>query len=353
MIKFACPGCGKTFRVDNALAGRHARCRACGTRIQVPGAEPPRHDKGKSAQIVSQCPVPPPISESLQSSRFAADAKPKPQVDSGASQLTAIGNVEPVCPYCRSRLDGKPGRKMECPQCSNFIYVRTRPLDNQKVLVTEEQKRGIEEQWSIVNDKLFPGTHERFLVERRAHDEERAQVAREFGGESRENGIRWSLHGSDTDCPYCGKAIVPKPVRHRKCPHCRQPIRVRRNRLLTEAQEKQCNVEVQRQREMKEQEKRLRLKRVGRENSLRQLQEAKQMQRETGGGIGVEVLSVLSNTTCDFCANMDGKVIRAEQCTPDDIPPWPQCTCEEGCRCTIVIAFGLDMPKGWTPQQRK
>jgi predicted RNA-binding Zn-ribbon protein involved in translation (DUF1610 family) len=94
---------------------------------------------------------------------FVAGTTPSP--NSGRSQLAAIGNTEAICPYCGTRLDKKPARKKECPNCSKPIYVRTRPLDNQKVLVTEEQKEAVEEQWSIVN-----GSHAAYLAERCARD---------------------------------------------------------------------------------------------------------------------------------------------------------------------------------------
>ena len=57
---------------------------------------------------------------------------------------------------------------------------------------------------------------------------------------------------NSADCPYCGKLISPKPKRHRKCPHCRQPIRVRRGWLFTEQGEEKYLEELQREAERKE-----------------------------------------------------------------------------------------------------
>lgn len=73
------------------------------------------------------------------------------------SQFTAIGNIDAICPYCGNRLEKKPGHKKKCPHCGNFIHVRTRPLDNQKVLVTEKQMEAINEQWAIVNPQCTLG----------------------------------------------------------------------------------------------------------------------------------------------------------------------------------------------------
>ena len=68
-----------------------------------------------------------------------------------------VGIVDAVCPYCNTELIKKPGRKKKCPQCGNFIYVRTSPKTNEKILVTDSQRDIIEEQWCIVN-----GTHAEF-----------------------------------------------------------------------------------------------------------------------------------------------------------------------------------------------
>ncbi len=40
----------------------------------------------------------------------------------------------------------------------------------------------------------------------------------------------------ETHCPYCMKVIDPPPKRSRKCPFCREPIVLRRKRLMTHEQ---------------------------------------------------------------------------------------------------------------------
>lgn len=60
-----------------------------------------------------------------------------------------IGNVEPICPYCGYKFDKKPAKKKKCPDCENFIYIRTRKYDKQKVLVTEDQLNEISSEWGI------------------------------------------------------------------------------------------------------------------------------------------------------------------------------------------------------------
>jgi hypothetical protein len=116
---------------------------------------------------------------------------------------------------------------------------------------------------------------------------------------------------------------------------------------LTEAQEKQDNEELQRQSEVREQKNRTRLKTLALESNLRTMQAAKDLQRDIPGvGFGVEVQAMLDSETCDYCANLDGTIIPADQCTPETIPPWPRCTSKSGCRCYLLSAMGLDMPEG-------
>ncbi len=103
-------------------------------------------------------------------------------------RLRAVGNVEPICPHCDQRLEKKPGRKKKCPHCGDFIFVRTRPSDEQRVLVTEAEVEEIEEQWSIVN-----GTHDEYLAQKSRFARERVKLAQRFGREPTENDVRWSL----------------------------------------------------------------------------------------------------------------------------------------------------------------
>lgn len=65
-----------------------------------------------------------------------------------------IGCEDGVCPYCGVLLDNMPGRKKKCPACGEFIYVRTRPSDRVRVLVTEAQAEEIKAQWSAYHRQV-------------------------------------------------------------------------------------------------------------------------------------------------------------------------------------------------------
>jgi len=77
------------------------------------------------------------------------DAVPK-AVD---SRITPMGNLDPVCPYCNYKFDKMPLKKKKCPNCNNFVRSRTRPFDNKKVLIKEEQMEELENQWWIKNEQ--------------------------------------------------------------------------------------------------------------------------------------------------------------------------------------------------------
>lgn len=107
---------------------------------------------------------------------------------SANSPRAEIGSIEPFCPYCGAGLDKMPGRKKKCPSCGEFIHVRTRPSDKQKILIREDQIEAIEEQWAILN-----GTHEQFIESREEYAKEKYALRNKFGGEPSENDVKWSI----------------------------------------------------------------------------------------------------------------------------------------------------------------
>jgi hypothetical protein len=60
--------------------------------------------------------------------------------------------IEPICPYCKKKLEEIPKRKKKCPFCGNFFYIRTKP-SGQKVIVTERETKEIEKEWKVYHPK--------------------------------------------------------------------------------------------------------------------------------------------------------------------------------------------------------
>lgn len=92
------------------------------------------------------------------------------------------------CPYCHEVLKQIPGSKTKCPHCGRFMYVRTHTDDQIRVVVTEEDANKIDEEWSIVN-----GTHDEFVAEKQAFEDEREVLRKRFGMEPPENDVKWSI----------------------------------------------------------------------------------------------------------------------------------------------------------------
>jgi len=108
-------------------------------------------------------------------------------------RITAIGNTEPVCPYCNHKFDKMPLKKKQCPNCKKFIRSRTRPFDNKKVLIKEEQVEELEFQWAIFNGTTELWIHNKAEreVENLEHEEIRRQLKVKFGSEPRGNDVEW------------------------------------------------------------------------------------------------------------------------------------------------------------------
>jgi predicted RNA-binding Zn-ribbon protein involved in translation (DUF1610 family) len=93
------------------------------------------------------------------------------------------------CPSCHEALSKIPGAKTKCPHCGEFMFVRTRPKDNARVVVSNAEADRIDEEWSIV-----AGTHDVFVAEKAEFAKEKEILRRRFGGkEPSENDVRWGL----------------------------------------------------------------------------------------------------------------------------------------------------------------
>ena len=105
------------------------------------------------------------------------------------SGLTEIGNVNPVCPSCNFELDEKPERKKKCPHCGNNIFVRTRPLDRKKVLISDKQIDQLDFQWQLYNEHKERENYEQDPEYLKVRDE----LRKKFKREPSVSDVRWGL----------------------------------------------------------------------------------------------------------------------------------------------------------------
>jgi len=93
------------------------------------------------------------------------------------------------CPNCHKALSKIPGAKTRCPHCGEFMFVRTRPKDNVRVVVTKTEADKIDEEWTIV-----AGTHDIFVAEKEEFAKEKEILRKRFGGkEPSDNDVWWGL----------------------------------------------------------------------------------------------------------------------------------------------------------------
>lgn len=113
----------------------------------------------------------------------------EPQVDNRQREQKDKRKAE--CPNCHTALSKIPGAKTKCPHCDESMFVRTRPKDNTRILVTKAEADKIDEEWTIV-----AGTHDIFVSEKVEFAKEKEILQKRFGGrEPSDNDTRWSLLG--------------------------------------------------------------------------------------------------------------------------------------------------------------
>jgi predicted RNA-binding Zn-ribbon protein involved in translation (DUF1610 family) len=77
-----------------------------------------------------------------------------------------------ICPSCSGGLKKVPGAKTKCPNCSEFVYVRTDPRTKSRRVVKESELEDIEDAWAIQS-----GSYEVRQESKRDREFERGNLA--------------------------------------------------------------------------------------------------------------------------------------------------------------------------------
>ncbi len=96
------------------------------------------------------------------------------------------------CPYCHKLLENIPSKKTRCSYCGEFMFVRTRPKDRARIVVTKKEADKIEEEWSIVM-----GTHDTFIAGKEKFEKEKEALRKRLGKEPAENDVKWGILNKD------------------------------------------------------------------------------------------------------------------------------------------------------------
>jgi len=103
-----------------------------------------------------------------------------------------VGNTEPICPYCNIKLEKMPARKTKCKNCDNYYYARTRPSDRKKVVLTEEQAKLVEEQWT--EQRAVDEFNKDYLEVKQEFDEIKSFLTNQYGREPRDYDVFWATY---------------------------------------------------------------------------------------------------------------------------------------------------------------
>ncbi|MEN6442849.1 MAG: minor capsid protein [Methanoregula sp.] len=221
-------------------------------------------------------------------------------------EFTAIGNTEPICPYCDFKFDKMPLKKKQCPNCHNFIRSKTRPLDNRKVLIKEDQMDELERQWFVKNGNSHGS------IRLGATPEVKQQLSEKLANQIEGNSNQ--LKGLSIESEKKVKKIVADGIRFEK----------NLGQISHEIVEQVDGVNLERARSLINT---ITMKSI---NS-----EARDRYKKTGIK-KLERLVARDEKTCDKCAALDGKIFTLEEAAKIDAEA------HEGCRCTWIAVTDLD-----------
>jgi len=139
-IVLDCPGCGKRYEIDSALAGKKSRCKQCGQVFRIPanGGEdtdaPARRDQtGERRTARAGASSSPGRSASSWESILGDDRPSAADNDSSPRPASSRQPVKPVagmlvikCPGCRKRYElsgALAGKKSRCRQCGEVFAI--------------------------------------------------------------------------------------------------------------------------------------------------------------------------------------------------------------------------------------
>lgn len=100
------------------------------------------------------------------------------------------------CPYCQKALDKIPKRRTKCPHCGEFMYVRTRPKDKVRVVVTKAEADKIDEEWERKYE--YDSFISRGFSRKERFEKERERLRKQFGKEPSDRDVMWAILGKES-----------------------------------------------------------------------------------------------------------------------------------------------------------
>lgn len=123
------------------------------------------------------------------------DVKKIESKESNDFKITEAENQpETICPYCKNSLIKFPSRKIKCPHCEKFIFVKRLNDSKFKTLITEEHAQKIEIEREK-EDLKYRGFHnlENFGVTKEEFIKRKYEHYLKHGIENNNNDVVWSI----------------------------------------------------------------------------------------------------------------------------------------------------------------
>jgi predicted RNA-binding Zn-ribbon protein involved in translation (DUF1610 family) len=98
-----------------------------------------------------------------------------------------------ACPSCGTVLKKIPGSKTKCPHCGEFMFIRTDPASNSRIVVTADQAEAIEDEWAKIN-----GTWEDRMLQKNRFATTKAELSKQFGTTASDADVNWRLLNEDS-----------------------------------------------------------------------------------------------------------------------------------------------------------
>jgi len=99
------------------------------------------------------------------------------------------------CPYCHKSLSKIPGSKTKCPHCGEFMFVRTRPKDNVRVVITKDEAEKIKEEWHeiAITEEFKKRLSDSPLFSEKKYLAVKDSLSKKFGFPPKEDDVLWGL----------------------------------------------------------------------------------------------------------------------------------------------------------------
>ncbi len=216
--------------------------------------------------------------------------------------LDKFKKQKPNCPYCEASLDPVPTRKKKCPSCGQFIYVRRRPSDRKRILVTEEDAKRIEEEWKRIHEEQeYKQLLEHFSVSQKEYQNREKDLLKKFKTVPSQRDVFWAILNDRLLEAMKGKSWGKISELYREQAHF----------LIDEGKD-----------------------------PFRSLQESMRCQLRDYHSSGVvKKVQVYSagNSSCDKCKELRGKILTVEQALETMPIPVDNCANSYGyCRCVYL-----------------